>query len=99
MVCVFADGEPRVPHRSVLLLCCWSGGREQPLKMMEHSASDSETEDHAQPLLRREDTGDLQKGSRTLTMNAYYVFMQMYNIPRNTKCAGTIRAIILVLTK
>uniref|UniRef100_A0A8C2QBL3 Sialin n=1 Tax=Cyprinus carpio TaxID=7962 RepID=A0A8C2QBL3_CYPCA len=31
---------------------------------MEHSASESETEDHVQPLLRRKDTGDLQKGSR-----------------------------------
>lgn len=63
--------------------------------MMEHSASDSETEDHVQPLLRRKDTGEVQKGSRTLTMNAYYVFMQIYNMPRK-KRAGTIRAIILV---
>lgn len=48
------------------LFYCDSGqaAGEQPLKMMEHSASESETEDHVQPLLRRKDTGDLQKGSR-----------------------------------
>jgi len=56
--------------------CCFasghSSGGQQPLKMMEHSASDSETEDHVQPLLRRKDT-DIQKGRKILTIHACYV--------------------------
>lgn len=66
LVCVFADGETHGWFRS--RCCCappgHSSGGQQPLKMMEHSASDTETEDHVQPLLRRKDTGDIQKGRK-----------------------------------
>ncbi|XP_052007479.1 sialin isoform X1 [Xyrauchen texanus] len=45
----------------VVLFCATGQAvRSQQLKM-EHLSSDSETEEHVQPLLRRKDTGDIQK--------------------------------------
>lgn len=83
LLCVFADGETLGWFRS--RCCCASGhsssGGQQPLKMMENSASDSETEDHGQPLLRRKDSGDIQKGRKILTMHAVYVFVGLKRVP------------------
>ncbi|XP_043111450.1 sialin [Puntigrus tetrazona] len=46
--------------------------------MMENSASDSETEDHVQPLLRRKDTGDLQKAPACCSSRYGLAFLSCY---------------------
>ncbi|XP_016323166.1 sialin-like [Sinocyclocheilus anshuiensis] len=46
--------------------------------MMEHSASDSETEDHVQPLLRRKDTGDIQKAPACCSSRYGLAFLSCY---------------------
>uniref|UniRef100_A0A8C2L7N0 Sialin n=1 Tax=Cyprinus carpio TaxID=7962 RepID=A0A8C2L7N0_CYPCA len=45
---------------------------------MEHSASESETEDHVQPLLRRKDTGDLQKAPACCSSRYGLAFLSCY---------------------
>ncbi|RXN23420.1 sialin [Labeo rohita] len=46
--------------------------------MMEHSASDSETEDHVQPLLRRKDTGDIKKAPACCSSRYGLAFLSCY---------------------